>query len=97
MSRQAETSPKPLAYSTPKTRRPWKVFLLGVLTTPAAYLLLYLVLRATGVYHAYYSQGSWEIEGWTGIYILDVPFFPMKIFESNLQNRLRWLREPTGG
>ena len=97
MSSQAKTSPEPLAYSMLKARRSWKAFLLGVLTTPAAYVLLYVVLRATGIFHTFYNQGGWEIDGGTGIYALDVPFLPLTIFEANLQNRLRWLREPTGG
>ena len=67
------------------------------MTTPAVYLLFYTVLRVTGVFHAYYSQGSWEIEGGTGIYVVDVPFFPLMMMEGDLQNRLRWLPEPTGG
>lgn len=90
------TSPS-LEYSTSERRRLWKPYVLGVVTTPAIYLLLYAVLRVTGVFHAYYSQGSWEIEGGTGIYIVDLPFFPLAVMEGNLHNRLRWLPEPTGG
>jgi hypothetical protein len=86
-----------LTISTNSIRRPWRVYLLGVLTAPAAYLLLYIALRVTGVFHPYYSQGSWEIEGGTGVRFLDVSFMPLTIFETDLQYRLRWLREPTGG
>ena len=72
-------------------------YLVGVVTTPAVYLLLYAILRLTGVFHAYYSQGSWEIEGGTGVYIVVVAFFPLAVMEGDLPNRLRWLPEPTGG
>jgi hypothetical protein len=86
-----------LDYPAAPRRRPWRAYLLGVATTPALYLLLYLVLRGTGVYYAYHSQGSWEIDGGTGIYLLDVPFLPLAFMEGDLHNRLRWLPEPTGG
>jgi hypothetical protein len=86
-----------LEYSTLRRRWPWKPYILGVVTTPVVYLLLYVILRVTGVFHAYCSQGSWEIEGGTGIYIVDVPFFPLAVMEGDLQNQLRWLPEPTGG
>jgi hypothetical protein len=97
MHRPAEATSPSLEYSTLRRRWPWKPYLLGVLTTPAAYLLLYVVLRFTGVFYTYYSQGSWEIEGGTGIYVIDMPFFPLAVMEGDLHNRLRWLREPTGG
>ena len=86
-----------LDYTAAPRRRPWRAYLLGVVTTPALYLLLYLVLRGTGVFHAYYSQGSWEIDGGTGIHVIDLPFLPLVIMEGDLHNRLRLLPEPTGG
>ncbi|MBC7783027.1 MAG: hypothetical protein H7144_04235 [Burkholderiales bacterium] len=96
MQHPPNATPPSLEYATLRTRRPWKPYLLGVVTTPAIYLLLYAVLRVTGVFHAYYSQGSWEIEGGTGLYFVDALFFPLAIMESDLQNRLRWLTEPIG-
>jgi hypothetical protein len=98
MQRPAEATTSPvLNYSTLRRRWPWKPYILGVVTAPTVYLLLYAILRVTGVFHAYYSQGSWEIEGGTGIQIVDVPCIPLTITEGKLQNRLRWLPEPTGG
>jgi hypothetical protein len=89
------TVAQPLEYSTLRRRWPWKPYALGVLTLPTFYFLLYLILRFAGAFHAYYSQGSWEIEG-TGIYIVDVPFLPLLLMEGDVQNHLRWLKEPTG-
>ena len=86
-----------LPYAPSPPRRPGKSFLLGLLAAPAIYLLLYALLRGTGLFHAYYSQGSWEIEGGTGLYLVDVAFRPLATFEADLQNRLRWLPEPSGG
>lgn len=86
-----------LDYSTRRPHRPWKAYILGVLTIPVVYLLLYAVLRLTGVFYAYYSQGNWEIDGGTRIDVVDVWFIPLAITETKLQNRLRWLPEPTGG
>src|SRR5687768_11076497 len=96
MHSKADVSGQPLAYAT-KSRRPWKPFVLGVLTTPAAYLLLYAVLRLSGSFHTYYTQGSWEIEGGTGIHFVDTVLFPLATLEGDLHNRLRWLPEPPGG
>jgi hypothetical protein len=86
-----------LAYARSRPRLPWRPYILGLLTVPVLYVLLYLVLRACGVFHAYYSQGSWAIDGGTGIYVVDLPFLPAAIAEADLQNRLRLLPEPTGG
>ena len=97
MHEPEETPWQSLKYSKQRRRWPWKEYVLGVVTTPIVYLLLYAILRVTGVFHAYYSQGSWEIEGGTGIYLVDMPFLPLVAMEGDLQNRLRWLPEPTGG
>ena len=64
---------------------------------PVVYLVAYCLLRLSGVYYAYYSQGSWEIEGGTGIPVVDMAFFPTAVIEGSVQNKLRWLKEPTGG
>ena len=85
-----------LQYATRRRRWLGEPYVLAVLTAPAAYLVLYVVLRATGVFYAYYSQGSWEIET-TGIYAIDMTFIPLVVIEGDLHNRLRWLPEPTGG
>jgi hypothetical protein len=97
MHHSADATSPSLEYSTLRRRWPWKPYILGVLTTPLVYLMLYAILRVTGAFHPYYSQGSWEIEGGTRIYIVDVAFFPLAVMEGDLQNRLRWLPEPTGG
>lgn len=89
--------PEVMPYSPTKSRMAWRPFVLGVLATPMLYLLLYTLLRVFGVFSPYYSQGSWEIEGGTGIALIDIPFLPAAIAEAELQNRLRWLDEPTGG
>ena len=86
-----------LDYSTLRHCRPWKLYLLGVATTPAVYLLMYALLRLTGVYYPYFSQGSWAIDGSTRVAIVDLSFFPLAVIEADLHNRLRWLPEPTGG
>ena len=91
MHHPADAISPSLEYSTLRRRLPWKPFILGMLTTPVVYLVLYAILRVTGVFHAYYTQGSWEIEGGTGIYIVDVPFLPLALMEGDLQNRHRWL------
>jgi hypothetical protein len=97
MHHPPEPTSTALDYSTLRHRRPWKPYLLGVVTTPAAYLLVYAILRFTGVFYPYYSQGSWEIDGGTGVVIVDRSFFPLAVIEGELHSRLRWLPEPTGG
>jgi hypothetical protein len=96
-SRQRRESPAVISYSRSKPRWPWKAYFCGVLTVPTLYVSIYLALRAGGVFHAYYSQGSWEIEGGTGIVCLDFAFIPAAIAEAEFHNRLRWLPEPSGG
>jgi hypothetical protein len=86
-----------LEYSTLRRRLPWKPYLLGVATLPAIYLARYVLLRCCGVYYPFYNQGGWEIDGTTNSLVIDVAFFPARIVEMNLHNRLRWLPEPTGG
>lgn len=83
--------------SLPQQRLAWKSFLIGTACVPIAYVLLYLLLRITGVFYAYYSQGSWEIEGGTRFYYVDIWFVPLVMIETDVQNYLRWLPEPTGG
>jgi len=97
MSHANDSAPAVISYSRTKPRLPWKSYLCGVLTVPAIYVLIYVVLRASGVFHPYYSQGSWEIDGGTGIVIVDLPFVPAAIAEGEFHNRLRWLAEPSGG
>lgn len=75
----------------------WRPFLLGVAAVPSVYVLVYITLRLCGVYHLFYNQGGWEIDGGNGVYIVDVTFLPATIMEADCQNRLRWLREPGGG
>ena len=97
MHHPPEPAVQQLAYS-PLTRRwPVKAYLLGLVTLPLLYVVVYLLLRASGAYHPYFSQGSWEIEGTSHVYLLDVAYFPAMIIEGDIQNRLRWLREPSGG
>lgn len=55
---------------------------------------LYLVLRMTGVFYPYYSQGNWQIESRS---IIAVAFLPPLLLETHVQNWLRWLPEPDGG
>lgn len=93
----AEASSPSLEYSRLRRRLPWTPYLLGVATLPALYLATYVLLRCCGVYYPFYNQGGWEIDGSTNSLIVDGAFFPAMIVEMNLQNRLRWLPEPTGG
>jgi hypothetical protein len=97
MEQPTDTTSHSLEYSTLRPRWAWKAYVLGIGTTPVVYLLLYTILRVTGVFHTHYSQGSWEIEGGTGVYVVDAAFFPPAAMEGDLQNWLRWLPEPTGG
>lgn len=92
-----EAASKVLSYSRTRPRFPWKAYFLGVLTGPALYALLYLLLRICGVFYPFYNQVGWDIDGSTGSYVVDLTFRPATIVEANLQNRLRWLPEPTGG
>lgn len=84
-----------IAYSPQRRRRGrWKICAIGTLVL---YVLGYAILRFTGVYYAYYSQGSWEISGDTGIVFIDVGFLPMCWCEDAVLNQVRLLPEPTGG
>lgn len=76
---------------------PWKPILLGGAALPWLYVLVYVVLRVSGVFHLFYNQGGWEIDGSTGIVAIDVTFLPAMIVEADCQSRLLWLPEPTGG
>ena len=92
-----EPTVEPLEYSTLKQRMPWKPYVLGLLTPPLLYLLAYALLRITGVIYPYYSQGSWEMEGGTGVYVIDIWFLPLVLLEGDFHNHFRWLSEPGGG
>ena len=91
------TSGKTLDYATRRPRRSWKSVLLRLLVLPLAYVSLYIALRAAGVFHAYYSQGSWEIEGGTGIGMVDISLLPLALNEARFHNYVHWLPEPAGG
>ena len=86
-----------LDYSTLRRRLPWKPYLLGVVTLPTLYLFTYVLLRLCGVYYPFFNQGSWDIDGTTHVYLLDLAFAPATMVEADVQNRLRWLRVPSGG
>lgn len=64
---------------------------------PILYVFTYIMLRVCGVYYPFFDQGSWEIEGSTRVFVLDVVFWPAQVIEGEIQNRLRWLPEPKGG
>ena len=86
-----------LPYSRGRGILPRRSYLLGLVTLPALYVLVYVLLRLAGVYYPFYHQGGWEMDGGTGVYAIDLAFLPATITEIDCQNRLRWLREPTGG
>src|SRR3954468_14348889 len=97
MQHAPNAAPEVLSYSRTRPRLSWKPYVLGVLTTPALYVVAYVLLRACGVFYPFYNQGGWDIDGSTGIFAVDVAFLPATFAEANLQSRLRWLAEPTGG
>ena len=97
MKSEASVSSISLGYSSAAGRRRWRAYLLGLFTLPLAYLLLYSLLRVTGVYRVYFSQGSWEIEGSARLHLIDVAYLPMISLEGDMKNWLRWLPEPSGG
>jgi hypothetical protein len=80
-----------------RSRWPRKAVCLGVVSLPILYVSAYLLLRLCGVFYPFYDQGGWEIDGTTHVSILDVAFLPAKVTECMIQNRSRWLKEPTGG
>jgi hypothetical protein len=84
-----------LHYEPPKPRRKRLRVLLAAL--PLLYLSTYATLRVSAVYYLFFDQGSWEVEGGTGLRIVDFIFLPAILTESEIQNRLRWLPEPKGG
>ena len=88
--------PRPLSYSELPPRRPWKRYVLGAAALPTLYVAAYLALRLTGVYYLFFNQGGWDMDGTTRVAILDASFAPAAFVELELQNRLRWVREPTG-
>jgi len=51
---------------------------------------------SVGVYYPVYNQGSWDIDGSTHVYVFELAFLPARIIECDIQNRLRWLTEPSG-
>ena len=68
-----------------------------MLTLPALYLIFYVFLRLSGVYESYYSQGSWEVDGSSNSYVVDVIYFPLFILETDLQFHFSWFHdEPVG-
>lgn len=97
MHRPADTSSPSLEYATPHRCKRWKLYLLGVATLPALYLVTYVLLRLCGVYYPFFNQGGWDIDGTTHVHVLDLAFAPATQAEADIQNRLHWLREPTGG
>lgn len=56
-----------------------------------------ILLRLCGVYYPFFNQGGWDIDRTTRVYALDRAFAPATLIEADIQTRLRWLREPTGG
>jgi hypothetical protein len=97
MHHPADANSHRLEYSTLRGRWPWKPYLLGVATLPGLYFLTYILLRVGGVYYPFFNQGGWDIDGTTNVYLLDLTFVPARMIEADIQNRLRWLPEPTGG
>ena len=74
------------------------VYLLGMLTFPTIDLLGYALLRVTGVYYPYWSQGSCdEIDGTCHVYLIDVATLPMRELEVELDSKLHYIRPPSGG
>ncbi len=96
MHRTSEGASQPV----PNKGLPWRWALvgyaLGMFTLPVVYLLVYFLLRLSGVYYPSWSQGSWdEIDGTTNVFVLDVLFLPAEVFEVQLANRYHFLKEPT--
>ena len=85
-----------LDYASAPRTLPWKRGVLGVASMLLVYILVYFILRLTGVYHLFYNQGGWEMDGGTNISFVDGCYVPMVFIEQDLQNRLRWTEEPTG-
>ena len=76
----------------------WRAYLIGATSVPVLYLALYLLLRVGGVYYPYYSQGSWEMDGGTNIYFVDLAYLPLIFVENEFQAHFDWFYEqPTGG
>jgi len=78
-----------------RRRRWWRKF--GLLWAFILYMLVYAILRFSGVYYAFYNQASWEISGGTGIVAVDAAFLPLSLAEDAVLNQVPLLPEPTGG
>ncbi len=87
-----------LTYLTDARPFKWKRYALAGLFLPCIYVLTYLSLRLTGVYHLFWNMGDWDaMDGSTRIEIVDRAFAPAAEIELRLQNRLKWVPEPSGG
>ena len=64
-----------MEYGSGRRRGLWFTrFLFVVAALALLYDGTYGVLRLTGVYYPFFDQGSWEIEGSTGIDVIDEAF-----------------------
>ena len=62
------------------------------------YLVSYLLLRVSGVYHLFWNQGDWDsIDGSVGFWPIDLLFLPMMLIELFLQNAFHLTPPPSGG
>jgi len=96
MQRPLVPAPDVLSYSQLRRGPRWKAYLCGVAALPVLYVLSYIMLRACGVFYPFYNQGGREMDGGTGIYAVDVVFFPAAMTAECVQDRMKWLPEPTG-
>jgi len=93
----AQPTSQSIDYAEPLPPRRLKRTLWAVSIVPLIYISAYFVFRVSGVYYAYWSQGSWEIEGGTGITAVDILFFPACLAEGAVLNNLHLLKVPSGG
>lgn len=97
MSIRRDAPPAPLSYFTP-ARLPRIVRHARWLPAlPILYLAAYVTLRLLGVYHLFYNQGGWEMDGTTRVSAIDSAFAPAAFAETDSENKLSLLREPSGG
>jgi hypothetical protein len=69
----------------------------GIISPPSLYLAAYFAFRLSGVFHLFYNQGGWEMDGSTGVTVIDIAFAPIAMAELDFENRVHVLREPSGG
>ena len=78
----------------------WRLLSGIFLSLPAAHFALYVLLRLTGVYYAFFDQGWGDIDGETGVLLIDLSFMPYMLVVGQFHHALDqwgWMEQPTGG